>query len=173
MKIEFPLSEEDRIQVECYNSNVVVDLIPPFDPTVHCSHGFPFNETESIPYKHQAIIHSDVRDIRCKIHFRISLGNCGCLQTYDGRPDHLININNRHLFPYAWLLRILFSIQSARYTVMAAYNTANDLRLFSSGGNLMSIHIYHNLRVAFGGFLNLLQMDYTDIYKCLLCGSQP
>ena len=56
---------------------------------------------------------------------------------------------------------------------MADYNTANDLRLFSAGGHLMSIHIFHNLRVAFGGFLILLQMDYTDIYKCLLCESQP
>ena len=170
-KIPFPFQNIDRAKVENGHGNIV-KFLPPYDPNTVCTHGVLFNEHQPKLITNKGTIHHDKRDITCEIYCRLSTGNCGCVLNYDGRDDHLINVDNIDIFTYSWLLRILFNIQDAQYTIWAAYNAANDLRLMSAGGQLMKRSIYQKLRRAYNGFIRLLDMDYKGVYSCLLCGPE-
>ena len=170
-KIQFPFQNTDRAKV--VNGHIsIVKLLPPYDQNTVCTHGFKFEEHQTKIINNKGTIHHDLNDITCEIHCRLSTGDCGCRQNYDGRHDHLINVDNIDIFPYSWLLRILFNIQEAQYTIWAAYNSANDLRLMSAGGQLIKRSIYQKLRTAYNGFIRLLDMDYKAMYSCQLCGPE-
>ena len=170
-KIKFPYEREDRVKVISGNCNML-KLVPSFNSSTLCTHGFTFAEFETKVYKQKATIHHESMDLTCEIHYRPSTGNCGCHQDYDGRTDHLINVDNRSLFPYEYLKRTLLNIQASRYTLWAAYKMGNDDRLFTGSGQVMPRSIYQKFRRAYNGYLRLLDMDYKGMYLCQLCGPQ-
>ena len=116
-----------------------------------------------------AVLHTSVVDIEVITYYRPTVGNCKCIQEYDGRLDHIINVNNKHLFTYVWLMNILHNTQHTRFPLYSAFSSSNDCRVIS--GNIpRKMHFYEDLRVAYNAFIRLLEFDETCDYSCDKCG---
>ena len=111
-------------------------MIPKYDPNKKCKCGYPYDggdpELSSWIFHEDSAIHTGVVSIQVTTYYRPTIGNCNCKQSYDGRSDLLINLNNKHLFTYVWLVKILHNTQATRFPLYSAYTSSNDCRVFSN-----------------------------------------
>ena len=105
----------------------------------------------------------------CIVYYRPTIGDCLCRQEYDGRHDLLINLDNRHIFTYKWMLEILLNIQGTVYPIRASFNYANRLRDYCSRQGRMKEHMYQKLRCAYNSFTRLLDVNHSNNFICSQC----
>ena len=147
-------------------------LFPQYDKDKKCDCGNKFNGDDPKASKwiiyDDSVIHTGPVDILVTTYYRPTVGNCKCIQEYDGRDHLLINLNNKHLFTYVWLLSILHSTQATRYPLYSGFVSANYSRVY--GHNLpMPRHQYEYLRIAYNGFIRLLDLDLKVAFACSEC----
>ena len=175
--IPYPLeSEEDIDTFNGYFLGVKYpdELFPEYDEDKKCKCGYRYNsdnpEASGWISCMDAVLHTTVVDIEVTTYYRPTLGNCKCRQEYDGRQDLIININNKHLFTYDWLIKILHNTQATRYPLYSGFVSSNMCRIFS-GSPARPKHQYDILRMAYNAFIRLLTFDDTRAFSCEKCGN--
>jgi len=150
---------------------IPVQLIPPFDPSKRCTHGNSFRDGDPVGSEWvqtaDAVLWNSVCGRECCVYYRPSQGECGCRQPYDGRCDHILNINNKHLVLYYPLINILVSSSVTRYPLKAAWDIMFQTMSAISSGAVMS---YRILSQAYNAFIRLLNWNYSDLFRCSICG---
>ena len=173
-KIPYPFVDEDRntFLSNSYGNTYPTKLVPAFDPSNQCEHGHLFNENETIEMKSRAKIRLPAIDIECEIHYRPSTGGCNCHQYFDGREEHLLNVDNIYIFPYTWLIEILHNTQETRFPLFSAYKSAKRTRLFVGDKTNLPRYFNDKLRIAYNCFIRLLDLSFEETYRCEECSSE-
>jgi hypothetical protein len=173
--ISYPLDDDDAHKFTMYatGSWQYPDHLVPSDVSMTCEHGNGFDRRDPIEQQwilhKDAVIHTKLASIPCVTFYRPSLGDCSCYRSYDGASDLLLNLDNKHLFSYLWVYDILHDTQETRYPLAAAFRSANRTRTTCGLGPL-GAHCYNYLRVAYNCFLRLLDLDFTHLFDCDICG---
>ena len=175
--VMYPLQDEEASKFIKYTSGALKypqHLVPDFDASHTCSHGFQFDSRDPVEQKwiwsQEAHIHMKHVSLTSATYFRPSLGDCSCAMSYDGANDLLLNLDNKHLFTYSWLFDILHDTQETRYPLAAAFRSANRTRTICGQGPLGD-HCYNLLRVSYNCFLRLLDFDFPQLFNCHHCGT--
>lgn len=171
--IVFPFLHEDRAKflTRSYGYTYPTQLYPAFDPELVCQHNNTYDDSKIIPVKvsKKSVIHLPHRDIECTTYYRPTVGECDCRQYYDGRDEHLFNLDNIHIFPYTWLLEIKLLMQESSSSIYSCYKAANHLRVFAGDGRQLTNYFYNLLRKGYNSFIRLLGMSYKQLYHCKKC----
>ena len=150
-------------------------FIPIYDPHLVCEHDHKFNEGDPVANKwilfHASRIHDNHHSKEAKMYYRPSLGDCICVQKYEGYNELILNLDNKNLFTYRWMMDILHNVQETRYPLAAAYRSAKRTR--SMCGNVATMPTYQLLRRAYNAFIRLLDLDIVQLYTCPICGTCP
>lgn len=169
--IPFDFEGNDK---QMYNNPPPEHLIPEYSPTNVCDHQNKFDarcpiENEWIvKSRKRPRVHEAKKSIDCTLYYRPTLGSCNCTQSYDGRHNHLLNLDNRNFFTYAWLFDYLFFTQETRLPLAAYFRVINRSRNQGPEEQLKS-YMEDLLRKAYNSFIRLLDLDYKDLYKCNIC----
>ena len=147
-------------------------LVPKYNESLRCQCGHLFKNNDPIASKwikkNPAYIHLKDISLECIIYYRPTIGNCICHQEYDGRSELLINLNNKHIFSYAWMFDILHTGHETGYPIRSAFRSANRNREICSRGVLKD-YFYDHLRYAFNAFIRLLDLGHNSNYNCDQC----
>ena len=150
------------------------DLLPQFKPSLKCVHGHLYDSRS--PVKHGWITSRDhiskIHDARqskpCTVYYRPTVGDCKCRQSYDGRQDLILNLDNTNLYTYAFLFDYMHFTQEANLPLAAYFRAINRSRE-NSPGELMKEHMREKLRLAYNCFIRLLDFDFLKLYSCSVC----
>ena len=93
-----------------------------------------------------------------------------CRQGYDGQPDLLFNLDNKHLFYYGFLLEYLHLMVEGR-NPLVAYLRASQ-RSHNSRSKTASVKLAV-LRRAWNAFAQLLSINFETAFQCQVCGQHP
>ena len=146
-------------------------LIPEYFENKTCAHGSYFSRTAE-PLNKQSWIHFPHFSLECTVYFRRAYGCVhDCRQYYDGRSDLILNLNNKHLYSYTWLIDILHNTQETRFPLHAAYRSAKRTRSVCGIKHRLKRSDYNNMRKAYNCFLRLLEIDFQGLYQCPKCSN--
>ena len=178
-RIPYPLIDDIDVinyNAYCLGNSYPNHLKPIYNPgrMCACEQKNTFNEAD--PELSGWIIYNDAHihtgrttSIAVIIYYRPTVGNCKCIQEYDGRSHFLLNLNNKHLFTHEWLINILHSTQTTRYPLYSAFVANNYNRTYR--GNLQMLrHQYEDLRIAYNAFIRLLDFNEQGLFACEQCG---
>lgn len=171
--IEYPFDNNyDKETFAGYASGEIrrnYHLVPEYNPDKRCVHGNPFSQDFQL--KGKCFFHLPHIDRKCLIYYRPAEG-CNCTQDFDGRSEHLINLDGNHIFPYTWLMDILHKTQETRFPLHSAFRSARRTRM-AVGQQRPTSRLYETLHQAYNPFIRLLDINYEDLYNCKKCGSDP
>ena len=111
-----------------------------------------------------------IADKHRTVYYRPTEGDCSCQLFYDGQEDLLFNVDNRHLFYYAFLLQYLHNMVEGR-NPLASYLRSCE-RTIATQSNTKPVKI-KLLRQAWNAFARLLDIDWYESFQCPLCGPCP
>ena len=163
-----------RAEQQIYVQSPPKDLLPQFKPSLKCVHGHLYDSRS--PVKHGWITSRDhiskIHDARqskpCTVYYRPTVGDCNCRQSYDGRHDLILNLDNTNLYTYAFLFDYMHFTQEANLPLAAYFRAINRSRE-NSPGELMKEHMREKLRLAYNCFIRLLDFDFLELYSCSVC----
>ena len=171
--IQYPFDNDyDKKMFADYASNKArynENLFPDYRPDERCIHGNSFHQ--DCKFKRKCTLHLPHIDLQCNLFIRPAIG-CDCYLDFDGRSQHLINLDNRHIYPYTWLMDILHNTQETRFPLHAAFRSAKRTRM-AVGQPKPTSRLYETLRYCYNSFIRLLDIQYEDLYKCEICGIDP
>ena len=145
-------------------------LIPSYDKNrlCECDHQNYFSEVAE-QEKKKAWLHLPHISFECTVYSRPVRGGCGCRQFYDGRTDLILNLDNKHMFPYTWLFEILHNTQETKFPLHAAFRSAKRTRVVLRQRPLLTRNHYEKLRQSYNCFLRLLNMNFEKYFECPKC----
>ena len=170
-KIPYRMEGDDKLK---YLEPPPRHLIPKYSPTKECDHGnkydhhCPYTNKWTISSRHKPQIHDARQSIICTVYYRPTIGACECQQSYDGRHDLLLNLDNSNFFTYAWLFDYMHFTQETRLPLAAFFRAVNRSRE-NGPGDLLKSYMEDKLRLAYNCFIRLLDLDFLDLYKCRVC----
>lgn len=137
-------------------------LVPKFNPSKKCSHGHLFREDDPIAsgwiQNNKATIYLSEFNLKCITYYRPTTSSkCECRQFADGHSEHLLNLDNKHLFPYEWLFGNLHKYQEG-ISFKASFRTTNMTRI-AFRQSVLCDQMYEHLRVAYNCFLKLILIN--------------
>ena len=181
-RIPYPLPEDLRQKFDKYESQKKT-FPNHFVPTIKsrtCPHGNAWDDRDPVEMRliastsvkiHKAHITINADDGEPRfIYFRPTKGECKCKLSYDGQEDLVFNLDNRHLVFYGVMFQYLFSMVHTGSPLVSMH------RHFSATNAVMSnveIIPFPVLRKAWNAFARLLDIDYSNVFVCQECGTNP
>ena len=179
VKIPYPLTDKlCRLHraYEAREKTFPTVLVPPFKPGQKCIHNNHFDDedpvaskwvetTEVTIYKQSSVITTADR----KLYYRPAKG-CSCKIFYDGQEDLLFNLDNKHLFYYDFLFQYLHLMIEGKNPLVAFHRSIVQAHVVLDTTEPPSLKL---LQSAWWSFARLLDIDYNESFKCLICGTYP
>ena len=154
--------------------NLPAQLIPKFDKSKVCKHGFNFTDSE-----HAIVLVSDKlslfteigqRFFSSKVYSRPSSGPCKCLQRYDGHEIFIWNLGHGRFVDYSLLYSYLFKWRSSGLSISAMFRSLKDLA--DSCEVTVDLN-YQDLHRSICGFMCNLSFDIEQAFSCPEHGTSP
>lgn len=150
-------------------------LVPKHSESNLCEHGHQYDPADPV-------LNNWIRKRRVKLwhyafktshisYYRPSVGACDCTQEYDGRWNHILNVDGNNMVCYSLLFLILLSSKNTRFPLRCCESIIKDLRM--DLGSVDPAIPYTILRLSYNGFIRLLggpNWDYAQLYTCEKCG---
>ena len=176
--IRYPLEDEDCKITMGYHTGTKYPtvLYPEYDEAITCECGHKFSSDDPIlsgwlstKRSQKSYIYTEVVTIEATVYYRPSVGECEHKQEYNGAKDLLFNLNNIHIFSYTWLIRIMYNISESKIPLAAAFQSANQQRIFLKQ-KVLNGALYRELSLAYNSFIRCLTiLDNKYSFTCLQC----
>ena len=145
-----------------------------------CSHSFNWDDRDPVEmgwiastavriHKAHITINADDGEPRY-IYFRPTVGDCDCKLHYDGQEDLVFNLDNHHLVYYGVLFQYLFSVVHTGSPLVSLHRHFSATNSVMSNQEIIPLSV---LRKAWNAFARLLDIDYSNVFVCKHCGSNP
>ena len=155
-----------------------IHLVPSFpSEQCQCKHGNSLDTGDlvrnklvlnkgTVIYKSSVTINDQERSV----YYRPTQKGCSCRLGYDGQEDLLFNLDNHHIFSYSFLFQYLHNMVEGKNPLVSYLQSYE--RTFASLSNTKPFKI-KPFRHAWLAFIRLLDIQWSESFHNILCGSYP
>ena len=181
-RIPYPLPDYLREKFDGYESQTTTFPVHffPMMKSGTCSHGNAWDDRDPVEmgwiastsvkiHKAHITLNADDGEPRY-IYFRPTVGGCKCKLSYDGQEDLLFNLDNQHVVYYGVMFQYLFSMVHTGSPLVSMHRHFSATNAVMSNADIIPLSV---LRRAWNAFARLLDIDFTHVFVCQECGSNP